>query len=393
MEQKGLDALVVFGLKGRERLDRYLTNDRTGGIVVFPMVGELVHLTWTAFDIAAHMESSLRGEASWLEDIRVGATGGGVVRVLKEKGLDRQRIGVVGLEGRAPGEPEGWVPYKTWQEILQALPRASFVDVTDAFAELVVVKSEEELGMVRRSACIGELACKAMLEVTKAGVGENEIYATVMGVLYRNGAHGSVSPYLSPLILHSGPDNPSWGPPMWLMRGQTPRIVQEGDIIQAEIFSHYGGMESQQQMSVALPPVHPVNVDLAEIARRSYEAGLKMLRPGNTFGEVAQAMEGPLQEAGCWHLTPLIHSLNPLVWTSATAVGIEALPGIEKYKWVGLRPARGEKLVIEAGMVFELEPNACRGKQRVNIGGTVIVSEKGAEELNRLPTEMRIVGG
>ena len=32
-----LDGLVVFGLKGREWLDRYLTNDATGGITIsFP---------------------------------------------------------------------------------------------------------------------------------------------------------------------------------------------------------------------------------------------------------------------------------------------------------------------------------------------------------------------
>ena len=37
----------------------------------------------------------------------------------------------------------------------------------------------------------------------------------------------------------------------------------------------------------------------------------------------------------------------------------------------------GGDLVIQAGMVFELEPNACKGKQRTNIGGTVIVRQDG----------------
>lgn len=389
MREKGLDGLVVFGLKGREQLDRYLTNDRTGGIAVFPLEGDVVHLTWTAFDVAAHLESSLRGEASWLRDMRVGATGAGVVNVLLEKGLDRSAVGVVGLESRAPGEPEGWVPYKTWEHIVEKLPRVKFVDVSEEFSELVLQKSEEELVLVRHAAQIGELACEAMLKATKPGVGENEIYAAVMDVLFRNGAHGSVSPYLTSMILHSGPDNPSWGPPMWLIRGQPPRIIREGDIVQAEIFPHYGGMESQQQMCVAVRPVHAINQELAQVARRSYEAGLKALRHGNTFGAVVEAMETPLAEAGCWHLTPLIHSLSPLGWVSPTAVGIENLPGIEKYKGVGGRPVRGGNLVIRHGMVFELEPNACRGKYRVNIGGTVVATEDGTEELNQLPTEMR----
>ncbi len=41
-------------------------------------------------------------------------------------------------------------------------------------------------------------------------------------------------------------------------------------------------------------------------------------------------------------------------------------------------------------MVFELEPNAQRGKHRVNIGGTVVVTESGVEELNHLATNMLI---
>lgn len=46
---------------------------------------------------------------------------------------------------------------------------------------------------------------------------------------------------------------------------------------------------------------------------------------------------------------------------------------------------------IQPGMVLEFEPNACKKKHRVNIGGTVIVTENGPEELNTLPKEMRII--
>ncbi len=115
-----------------------------------------------------------------------------------------------------------------------------------------------------------------------------------------------------------------------------------------------------------------------------------MLRPGKTFKEVCDAMEQPIQEAGCWHLTPLIHTLNPLGWMSATLVGVERDPEASKIKGIKPRPLMGGDLRIRAGMVFEFEPNACRGKHRTNIGGTVIVHEDHVEELNVLPTEMRI---
>lgn len=51
----------------------------------------------------------------------------------------------------------------------------------------------------------------------------------------------------------------------------------------------------------------------------------------------------------------------------------------------------GGDAVTKPGMVFELEPNACLGKHQVNIGGPVLITEDGIEELNELPAEMRVV--
>ena len=48
-----------------------------------------------------------------------------------------------------------------------------------------------------------------------------------------------------------------------------------------------------------------------------------------------------------------------------------------------VKPIR--KAVIEPGMVFAFEPNACWESHRVNIGGTVVVTADGCEELNRIP--------
>jgi hypothetical protein len=38
-------------------------------------------------------------------------------------------------------------------------------------------------------------------------------------------------------------------------------------------------------------------------------------------------------------------------------------------------------------VAFAFEPNACIGHHRVNIGGTVIVTATGCEELCHIPTE------
>jgi len=387
MEKRGLDCLIVAGLNGREQFESYVTNDYVQGIVIFPLHGKPIYLVWTSTRITRHVENILRGGEAWVDDLRVGVRGEHIVTVLREQGFDSATIGVVGLESWSAGETEGYIPYKTWAYVLAYLPNATYIDISQEFAQLCLVKSEEELDLVRYCARIGEMACETMLEVTTPGISESEIYANIMKVIFSNGAC-TRSPHL---ILATGVDNTSWGPPMWIHQPQPPRLVQRGDIVMAELFPCYGGFETQQQMTVALKPVHPVSRECAEVARHSYEEGLKALCPGKTFREVADAMEVPIVKRGYWHLTPLIHSLAPMSWVGHMNVGIEQLPGIESYKGITEVRIGGEELVIKPGMVFELEPNACRGKYRVNIGGSVIVTKGGVEELNKLPAEMRIV--
>jgi len=71
---------------------------------------------------------------------------------------------------------------------------------------------------------------------------------------------------------------------------------------------------------------------------------------------------------------------DQLLGTREEAIEGAARPGIR----------RGE-LVLTEGMGLEIEPNACLGMVRVNIGAGVLVTSRGAEELNELPTRVRHV--
>jgi len=50
--------------------------------------------------------------------------------------------------------------------------------------------------------------------------------------------------------------------------------------------------------------------------------------------------------------------------------------------------ARPWQALLQPGMVLAFEPNACIDHHRVNIGGTVIVTATGCEELNHIPTSV-----
>lgn len=389
MRDRSIDAIVVGSFQGRERLESYLIDDFLDSVVVLPAADEPTLLAFSTSRISRIFESEARGQTPWVSDIRVGATGAKVAEVLTEKGCANGSIGIVGFGPTAPGEAEGLVPLGFWNSLSGALPRAAFEDFTRDFTDFVLIKSDEELALLRYAAKVSDSACVAMMDATRPGIGEAEIYAQIMGEIHRSGCDARY-PFLS---LHSGPANIAWGAPRWLLRAEPPRVIELGDMVQAEIHTHYGGQEAQVQMSVAVDPIDDDNRRCEEVARISYEAGLAAVRPGAAFADVVRAMEEPIRAAGCWSKTPLLHTLT-FGSTGFTPVNRDQLDGTKEGWLEGQAPVgvrRGD-LELKPGMGLELEPNACLGTKRVNIGGAVVVTDDGCEELNDLPTRVRHVG-
>ncbi len=388
MERQGFEAIVVGSFQGRERLESYLIDDFLDAVVVVPLESDPVLLAFGGSRISRIFESARRGFDVWVPDVRMGAGGAKVAEVLKERGLSRARIGLVGFGPTAPGEAEGLLPLGFHGNLTKALPDANFGDFTRAFTDFMLVKSAEEIALLRFAAKVSEHACRVMMQTARPGVSEALVYAETVREIHRWGCDLRY-PFFS---LQSGKDNIGWGVPRWSVRAEPPRVLEPGDLVQAEIHTCYGGQEGQVNFSVALDPVDDIVRRLELVARASYEAGLAAVKPGVTFASVVQAMEKPIAEAGCWSKTPLLHTLT-FGATGFTPVNRAQLKGTREEAIEGAaRPGirRGER-VLQEGMGLELEPNACLGMVRVNIGAGVLVTSHGAEELNELPTRMQHV--
>jgi Xaa-Pro dipeptidase len=231
------------------------------------------------------------------------------------------------------------------------------------------------------SAHVGESMCQAMLEAAKPGVRENEIYAAAMHACADHAGFSTL------ILMGSGPEFVGWGPPAWTYRPQQPRVIQDGDIILAEVFASFGMLETQHQPAIAVGNVHPDFEIAAAAARHSYENGVKALRVGATFGDVVNAMNEPMREVDGWQVHPLVHSMNPF---GLIGVGdkLADLPEVNQYGKVLLIPSVGLDTELKAGMVFAFEPNCAIGKKVVNLGGTVVVGEQGGIELNKNSTQL-----
>jgi Xaa-Pro aminopeptidase len=380
MRERNLAGLLVAGFRAREAYETYISDDYNEGCVIFPLEGDPVVITWAYLRVMRARWSAERGTKLWVDDYRVATSGAGVAEVLREKHLAEGSMGVVGLRSQAPTELYGAIPANFWEELTAALPKAQWTDISEEFSHLMLVKSDEELAQVRYAARAAEAACKALAEVAAPGVGEEVIFAEATREMLRHG----IGLRYPTIVMNSGPHTLSWGPPRWTTSGEAPRILQCGDLVQAELMPMCGNQEVQVQMTVALDPLDETSKKCERVALASYAAGLKAIKPGIKFAELLAAMEEPHKAAGCWGYTPLVHSLGPHFLAGRTQVNIDQAN--LNVRFVGANAARQRQAVLQPGMVFALEPNACIGNHRVNIGGTVVVTATGCEELNHIPT-------
>jgi Xaa-Pro aminopeptidase len=392
LERENLDALLVYGEREgvtspRFSPDAYFTNDRPGSLVIFRRGGDpMVLALWDGY-AANHIEDLARGAQTWIapEQISTGADGAAIVSAIRGAGLSRARIGVVGLEPGFMYYPDSSFSYGTWTRVLAELPDATFVPVWRQFLGVILKKSDEELLLVQKSALIGERMCEAALEATRPGVSEGEIYGAAMQACY---AEGGASSWM---ILVSGPQNISWGPPPWTYRAEPPRVICDGDVVQLELFVSYGPLESQHQLTIAVGDVHPDVERCAGAARAAYEVAIEALRPGVRFADVVRAMDEPIEEVSGWTLTPHIHSLNPMFVCSACGLNAEAVPEAGRYRHIEWYASVGEEAILESGTTFSLQPNCAIGKRRANIGGTIALTDAGVSEYNSLANWMQRV--
>ena len=389
MAREDMDCLIAFGLKGREHYEGYVANEYIEGLAILPREGEPAVVSWHPKMVIRRQGKGLDARRFWIGDARIGPYGREVVAFLRERGLARGRIGAVGLSVGEAGSPGGIVGYGDWKVVLEALPEATLVDATWQMREVMLVKSEEELCVLRHCAALGERACAAMLAVAKPGASEHALYAAIHDAIHAGGGV-SHDPFL---IMTWGAEDIGWAEPAWIVQGGPPRRMEPGDLVMAELFPAYGGLETQQQVSVALEPVPEILRELGGAAEECYRAGLAALRPGNTFNGLWGAMLEPLRARDLWSLTPMIHSVAPLGWVGGMGFNLERMPE-QLQHWRGCFPlAMGDRdFTLLEGMSFAFEPNACAGQRRVNVGGTVVVGRDGPIELNNLPNRFHIVG-
>lgn len=98
-----------------------------------------------------------------------------------------------------------WSQGETVSALNAILPGATFISGTDILREMRVIKSEEEIDMMRQAGAITESAFADVLSNLKLGMTELEVISEVN---YQLRKHGSLGPSFTTSLYNSGPDHP-----------------------------------------------------------------------------------------------------------------------------------------------------------------------------------------
>ena len=351
MASAGLDALVLFANRATPNEVLFLTNFQVGheAALIFPAVGEPV-LFVSYFN---HLPNALRLSAiqdvRWLGDDAIATVGA----ELKSRKLERSALGVSGA--LTPGRHHA---------LLQLLDPARMVDVGPRFSQLRLVKSAEELDLLRRAAELSDRAQAALESEARIGMSEHELVDLVERAYVPLG--GSTHIHFIGTTAMESPD--------LCCPAQTPsgRRLTAGDVVITELSAQLHGYFGQILRTASVgAPATAAYERMHEVARKAFEAVTGVLREGTMAADVLDAAD-LIAESGYTICDDLLHF----------AVGAYS-PHLRTRQTMASEP----RFVFRKNMVVVVQPNVCTTDLRsgVQVGQMVRITEVGVEQLHRLP--------
>jgi Xaa-Pro aminopeptidase len=274
MEEQGLDILLVSGFRfvGSIGYLRYLTNwaePFAGESLAFPRKGIPIFFARTAE--RAHLVENLLG----LKTV-TGSTGVVVAHVLEK--METRRIGICGLKTMSAD---------FYIQLIKQLPNMEFDEESGFLDELRMVKSEEELGWVKQSAHLGDMAFQVFSGLIGEGRLESDIFVEVEHMVKRFGAENTyfmmaADPKPVPKFIDMAYDS-----------------YQKGDLIlfNAEIAGP-GGYFTQIVRTLSLGSPSGEAQEAFATCVEALRSGEALLKPGQRTVEVYKTIRSTIENAG-----------------------------------------------------------------------------------------------
>lgn len=375
MDRLDVSGLLMFGNSGINRHNEanvfWLTNhlDLHHNYLVAPRDGSIEPALFTG--LANHVPN-----ARQVSDIPIIEWGGydpatAVVARLRETGLGRGRLGLVGVNATFGMG----MPYQHHRSLREALPELELIEATREFAALRAVKSDEEIGWLRRAAAFTDRSIEALRLEVRPGIPEYALLGIIEGSFRSDGG----LPHIA--FLRSMPmDRPNGCLPA---QNPSDRVIEEGDVIITEISASYWGYSGQihRPVFVGREPT-PEWQRMFDTALEAYRRVADAIRPGASERDVIRAAS-VIGEEGYDIYDDLIHGY-----------GVDIHPPVidrscsRWWPWDEACSAP-EGRRFERNMAIVVQPNPITPDERMGLqlGALTLVTDDGAVSLHEVPFE------
>ena len=286
-----------------------------------------------------------------------------MAEALLDLGMQRARIGVVGLKGGLLthcNSIDGVVNHTAFEYVMSKLPDAHFDDATDIVGVVRYVKSDEEIASVRQSAEVAAAGADEFVKLARPGVDAGVLYADVLARLIE-----LRSEYYPLALTINSMDTEK---PRRYVNPPIGRRLERNTLLTNEINAIRGAQLTQVCQPVLLGKVPEEWKAVIELHKEVYEGGLGMFKPGTTFGALADFVNGVGARRG---MKTLMH-LHGCGYGDDGPLFSAKSPG-----------DRVRDLRIEKGNAFVWKPIAMTADEKIQFswGGPVIVTDRGCEAL------------
>ncbi len=303
--------------------------------------------------VPMELQETVAKKYSWLDDIRLSLDyAETVTRVLKEKKLERGKVGIISMES---------IPASVYLSLREKLPGTKFADAGSMLLRQRFTKSDDERKLLKKAAELNDGAYKEVLKKLRPGMKEYEVAGIIEGFHRGHGADKTFNLVFSGPFPASKEGIPFQGLP-WCP-GQ--RAIEKGDCVHMEMTNAYGGYWNQLVRIISVGVENSALIRFHKAAVTVTQSGLKSIRVGTKTADVVSTMAETSKECGFTLTAPLGHF-----------VGLDLIEG---------RVAAESEVVFNPGVAAIIHPRIddSKGANMLLWGQTYFMTESGPVSLNQ----------